>query len=155
MEESEIGGSPVVRAGGELTSDPTLRGVIVGSWLATVTDGVDPSVRSFAMLLTFAPGGVLIESDQRQVGEVGEKAHLTGGHGSWASLGEGQFRAQFTKFGGRPQRQQFAVIRHDITITVDSAGNTLTGDGTLQVSAASSGDVLGETPVRIAGKRLG
>lgn len=138
-----------------LAPDTTQDGVIVGSWLATVTEGLDPSAPSFAMLLTFAPGGVLIESDQRQVGEMEEEAHLTGGHGSWASLGEGRFRAQFTKFGGRPQQRQFAVIRHDITITVDDATDTLSADGTLQVSAASSSDVLGEIPVRIAGKRLG
>lgn len=59
--------------GGDLTSDPAPHGAIVGTWLATVTEGVDPAAPSFAMLLTFAPGGVLIESDQRQVGEVGRR----------------------------------------------------------------------------------
>ena len=146
VEEPEVGG--------DLTSDPAPHGAIVGTWLATVTEGVDPAAPSFAMLLTFAPGGVLIESDQRQVGEVGEEAHLTGGHGSWSPLGEGRFRAQFTKFGGRPQQRQFAVIRHDVTITVDDTARTLSATGTLQVSAASSGDVLGEIPVLIAGRRL-
>lgn len=146
MEEPEVGG--------DLTGDPAGHGVIVGTWLATVTEGGDPAAPSFAMLLTFAPGGVLIESDQRQVGEVGEEAHLTGGHGSWSPLGEGRFRAQFTKFGGRPQQRQFAVIRHDIAITIDDAADSLIANGTLQVSAAASGDVLGEIPVRIAGRRL-
>lgn len=142
-----------MRGGLAATGDE--EGPIVGSWLATVTEGAGSPATSFAMLLTFAPGGVLVESDQRQVGEVGEEARLTGGHGSWSSLGEGRFRAQFTKFGGRPQQQQFAVIRHDITISIDGSANTLLASGTLQVCAASSGDVLGEISVRIEGQRLG
>jgi hypothetical protein len=134
--------------------DATDRDAVVGSWLGTVTEEAGPAPPTFALLLTFAPGGVLMQSDQRQVGEVGEEAMLTAGHGVWQALSNGQFRARFTKFGGRPQQGLFAVIRHELTGSVDSSGQTLRANGSLHICAAATGDVLATVPVRMEATRL-
>ncbi len=66
-----------------------------GSWSGTVT-AINPPLGSFANLITFIPGGGVIESRRLYVPETPFGPLLeTPGHGEWSKVGERTFQVNF------------------------------------------------------------
>ncbi len=113
---------------------------VTGSWLVKVTGQTVPPYRA---VWSFADGGVLISSDQRQTGQGGETAgHQTSGQGVWESDRRLGFRAKYVKWGSTPDVMHFAMLVHEFSGSLDVGLNAFDVTGTLTIIAAATGQVL-------------
>lgn len=85
-------GLSVVFADDDDDEDSTL----AGSWTATVTATDPPGLEPFTSLITFAPGGGVVESRRLYV-PVSPLGPLleTPGHGEWVNTGKRKFEVEF------------------------------------------------------------
>jgi hypothetical protein len=118
-----VQGPPIARAD-EMTG-------IEGTWLSTVTTSGSSAPPPFQALVTFTPGGGLVETDQST-----PPSQRSAGQGTWARTDDDQVRARFLAFlfdfdaSGHPQPQGTLIVPFTVRLSED--GDTLAGAGTFQ-----------------------
>ena len=102
---------------------------IAGSWIATVT-ATDPPLGSFASLISFQPGEIVIESRRYLVKGTpfGDLLETTG-HGAWTRTGTRRFEAFF----------RFLIQNHDTGAPIG------TDNIRLQLRLSRNGETLNGT----------
>lgn len=105
--------------------------VMEGTWKVTVTPGqsplpLPPTIES---LVTYVPGGGLIESDN-----LGSPDFIVSpGLGAWESTDARQFNITFTKYLVSFQGPSQGSVRINETITRDASDSQYTGVGVIEV----------------------
>jgi len=115
---------------------------IVGSWFGTVT-ATNPPLGQFNDLISFHPGGVVMESRRYFVPPPTPFGSLleTTGHGAWQRTGENRFKAFFrflvqTAADGTP----IGTDNIQLSLKLDGNGRTLTG--TFQSQIKNTADTV-------------
>ena len=122
-----------------------------GSWKVIVTPGQSPIPLppSFESIVTYVPGGGLIESDTL----VQPNSIASSGQGAWEALGNRQFSLVFTKYLFSTQGQFQGSGKITETITFGSNDDEYTGVGSLQI-LSPAGTPLITIPVTTKGTRI-
>jgi hypothetical protein len=101
---------------------------IEGTWLSTVTTAGSGAPPPFQALVTFAPGGGLVETDQST-----PPSQRSAGQGTWVRTDDDQVSARFLAFlfdtAGHPQ----GTLIVPFTVRLSEDGQTFAGAGTFQV----------------------
>src|ERR1700694_860339 len=113
---------------------------IVGTGDVMITDMSGPAPVTFEGVTTFAPGGGVVTMNSNSPST---------GIGSWASTGEGRFRARFMEFGFSPQGSSKAVV----SVKGRQSEDTIRGTFTLNVYDLS-GHLLLSGKGTFVGKRF-
>jgi hypothetical protein len=122
-----------------------------GSWQVVVTPGSSPVPLppTFESIVTYIPGGGLVESDNLAV-----PGSIAGaGQGAWAYVGGGQFGLIFTKHIFTTQGLPFGSGRITERISLSPGGDEYTGEGAMQI-LSPAGAVLFSVPLTTHGVRL-
>ena len=79
-----------------VSSDSPNPASLSGSWVGTVTAEIPEGLPPFTSLITFSPGGGVVESRRLYVpvSPLGPILETTG-HGEWVKNGDGEFTVQF------------------------------------------------------------
>jgi FtsP/CotA-like multicopper oxidase with cupredoxin domain len=121
---------------------------IEGTWLATVTTGGSGAPPPFQSLVTFAPGGGLVEADQST-----PPSQRSAGQGMWVRTDDDQIRARFLAFlfdtSGHPQ----GTLIVPFTIRLSEEPETFAGTGTFQV-VDLTGKVVDSGSFTLQGQRI-
>jgi hypothetical protein len=108
-----------------------------GTWKVTVTPGPAPVPRppTFEALVTYVPGGGLVESDN-----LGVPGSIAGtGQGAWAHAGARQFRITFTKYLFSTQGLSQGSGRITEKISLNAGGDEYTGQGEMEILSPAGG----------------
>jgi hypothetical protein len=127
------------------------RKTMEGSWRVICTPGQSPIPLppTFESIVTYIPGGGLVESDNLAV-----PGSIAGtGQGAWESRGARQFSFTFTKYVFSTQGQSLGSGRITEKIILDSGGNEYTGEGTLEI-LNPAGSVLFAVPLTTHAVRM-
>ena len=122
-----------------------------GSWKVTVTPGQSPIPLppTFESIVTYVPGGGLVESDKLAV-----PGSIAGtGQGAWEFAGARQFRLTFTKYLFSTQGLSQGSGRITEKISVEPSGDEYTGEGTMEI-LSPSGAVIFTVPLTTHGVRM-
>jgi hypothetical protein len=87
---------------------------IVGTWSVQVTVKVPPGQPTFPALLTFSPGGGVVETESDAPGT---------GLGSWEKIGDHQYQFAFETFifDNKGQPGGHVIVRNQVTVNGDTA----------------------------------
>ena len=127
------------------------RKTMEGSWKVTVTPGQSPVPLppTFESIVTYIPGGGLVESDNLAV-----PGSIAGtGQGAWEYAGERQFSLTFTKYLFGTQGQSLGSGRITETISLSPGGDEYTGQGTMEI-LTPAGAVVFAVPLTTQGVRM-
>ena len=127
------------------------RKTMEGSWKVIVTPGQSPVPLppTFESIVTYVPGGGLVESDNLAVpGSIAST-----GQGAWEFTGDRQFSFTFTKYLFSTQGQSLGSGRITETISLDAGGNEYTGQGTMEL-LNPAGVVISAVPLTTHGVRM-
>ena len=122
-----------------------------GSWKDTVTPGPAPIPLppTFEAIVTYVPGGGLVESDNLAV-----PGSIAGtGQGAWEHAGARQFRLAFTKYLFTTQGLPLGSVRITAKISLDASGDEYTGQGTME-TLSPTGAVIFAIPLTTHGVRM-
>jgi hypothetical protein len=135
-----VQGPPMARADG-MTG-------IEGTWLSTVTTGGSGAPPPFQALVTFTPGGGLVETDQST-----PPSQRSAGQGTWVRTDDDQISARFFAFlfdaAGHPQ----GTLTVRFTVRLSEDGETLAGAGTFQ-AVDLTGKAVASGSFTLQGRRI-
>lgn len=109
---------------------------IVGSWRMTVFEADGPPTLALA---TCGADGTLVMAEHPVVTPPGAPGLIftSSGHGAWAATGPDTAMLTFVVLGSDQQGNLFAVASFQVAITLNSGGQTFTGQFSVTLDDAS------------------
>ncbi len=124
-----------------------------GTWLVDVRPTEGAVTPAFRAVWSFVAGGVVISSDQRQIGQGGElPGHQTSGQGLWRSDAERVLKAKYVKWGSNGPF--FAMLVRELSGRLDPSMNSFAVTGTLEIIGVKTGKVLTTESFAADGTRM-